>query len=167
MKTHSSEDKATEITLFYTYEKDLYAFSENPDLVMNFELTRDMGKFYVKKAFVDEDEYRVLLVNYKQQMLLNNVLYDGKRDFEIATTYKEDFELGRMCDKLYDEVLDLERVLLITPFSMRVRESIGDLVALRKKPRGYSGNFNTFNVFMMMYGELFLKLDNRSNQSII
>ena len=154
-KEYSQESDTTRVTLFYTYEMDLYAFSENRDLIENFELTRDMSKFYTKNVNVTNEEYRILLSSYNTKLLLMNVLYDGKKDYELATTYEEDFELSEKCNKLYDEILRVERGVLMCPFGKELRTCFGTLVALRKKPKGYSGNFNTFNIFMEMYGYQF------------
>lgn len=149
-------EKITKVTIFYDPHGDVYAFSENKELVVLFEGTRRLRGFVKKTFSMNEYQYRSLLAMNQRQMLFMNVLTDGKHSFDFPTTYSENSLLDEECDKIYNRLLELERKILLFPLEQEMREAIGTLIAARKAPEGKYGKYNTFNIFVELFKESIL-----------
>ena len=150
------EDKLTKVTIFYDPDGDVYAFSENKNLVMLFENTRRLKGYIKKKVTMNEYQYRAFLAFYKNRMMFLNVLTDGEKSFDYVTTYQEDSDLDRRCDEIYNHLIELEMKLLPLPFTNEMRNKMADLVVARKSKEGKFGKFNTFEIFIDLFKDSIL-----------
>lgn len=99
---------------------------------------------------MDDDEYKEFSYFNRNKMLFLNVLTDGERSYDYATTYEEEALLSSYCDKLYDRVLELKTYLLSLPFNDKYRDiiqEVADIVKYDENECGKFGYFNTFNIF--------------------
>ena len=146
----------TKVTIFYAPSGDVYAFSENKELVTLFEGTRMLRGYIKKKVTMNELQYRAFLAFHKTEMLFLNVLTDGEKSFDFVTTYQENSILDMECDKIYDRVLKLEASLLPLPFTDKIRDNLGNIVVGRKSEVERFGKFNTFEIFVNLFKESIL-----------
>lgn len=115
-----------------------------------------MNKFYVKKVKMTDEEFRGLLSKENKHQLFDNVLFDGKNDFMIATTYEEDEKLNSVCDDINDNLLKMEKQLMKLPFSSNVRDVIGSLISFRKqfeKDVGFC--YISLDIFFNLFSDTF------------
>lgn len=145
----------TKVWLFYK-DNSLYAFTADKHYSKNFKRMRNMNKFYVKKVKMTDEEFRGLLSKENKHQLFDNVLFDGKNDFMIATTYEEDEKLNSVCDDINDNLLKMEKQLMKLPFSSNVRDVIGSLISFRKqfeKDVGFC--YISLDIFFNLFSDTF------------
>lgn len=150
------EDKLTKVTIFYDPDGDVYAFSENKNLVMLFENTRRLKGYIKKKVTMNEYQYRAFLQFNQNHMMFLNVLTDGEKSFDYVTTYQENDTLDKRCDDIYNRLMKLEYLLFPIPFEEEVRKKLADLVAARKSKEGKFGKYNTFEIFVDLFKDSIL-----------
>ena len=150
------EYKTTKVTIFYDPSGDVYAFSENKNLVTLFEGTRRLRGYIKKKVTMNEYQYRSFLAFYTNRMMFLNVLTDGEKSFDFVTTYQENSDLDKRCDDIYNRLMKLEYLLLPIPFDEEVRKKLADLVVARKSKEGKFGKFNTFEIFVDLFKDSIL-----------
>lgn len=152
----NDRDSITKVTIFYDPDGDVYAFSENKDLVTLFEGTRLLRGFTKKKLTMNELQYRSFLAFHNTNMLFLNVLTDGDKSFDFVTTYKENSLLDAECDRIYDKILELERILLPLPLADKFRKHFAGIVSARNADPTTMGKFNTFEIFVKLFKESIL-----------
>lgn len=150
------DEGTTKVVIFYAPGGDVYAFSENKELVTLFEGTRMLKGYIKKKVTMNELQYRAFLAFNRNQMLFLNVLTDGKRSFDFVTTYQENSDLDKKCDEIYNKTLELEKKLLLLPFEEETRNNLGELIIGRKSREGKFGKYNTFEIFVDLFKDSIL-----------
>lgn len=150
------EYKTTKVTIFYDPCGDVYAFSENKNLVTLFEGTRRLRGYIKKKVTMNEYQYRSFLAFYTNRMMFLNVLTDGEKSFDFVTTYQENSDLDKRCDDVYNKLMDLEMTLIPSPLTYDLRNTLADLVVARKSKEGKFGKFNTFEIFVDLFKDSIL-----------
>lgn len=155
-------EKITKVTIFYDPSGNVYAFSENKEIIDLFEATRLLNGYIKKKVTMNEYQYRSFLAFHQNQMLFLNVLTDGEKSFDFPTTYEENTALDIECDADFNRLLELERILILFPFEKKMREALGTMIATRKAPDGKFGKYNTFEIFVKIFKESILQYFRKS-----
>ena len=146
----------TKVYLFYK-DKDLYAMTTNEELARTFEIQRKQGYFYKKEVHATPEQMKACSYVNRNCMLFSNVLTDGKSDYYMVTTYSENDLLEDYCSRIYDEVLRLESELYSIPWEPEVYEALNTISKCRKSAEeSMKGTFNSFNIFMMLFGDTVL-----------
>ena len=143
----------------YVYLKDgeVYAYTENKKIDEQFKLTRRMDKFKRKKMEFDEESWKGFMWIHQQQMMLENVLTDGKSSFTFVTTYQEDYEIGLYCERIYDDLLDIRKKMLKVPWDFKMRKILSVFItAINEKEDKKFGKFDTFKIFIKLFGDTVL-----------
>jgi hypothetical protein len=94
---------------------------------------------------------------HRMEMLFENVLCDASKSYQFVTTYGEDFEISSACDEFYDSFLEAQKDVLILPLTEELRAAV-DFIAKDIKESLHSdtnpmGPYNTFNIFMRLFGD--------------
>lgn len=150
------ENKITKVTIFYDPDGFVYAFSENKELIALFEGTRRLKGYIKKKVTMNEYQYRSFLMFNRNQMMFLNVLTDGEKSFDFVTTYQENADLDKRCDDIYNKLIDLELKFMPLPFTDEIRNTLADLVVVRKMKEKKFGKYNTFEIFMELFKDSIL-----------
>ena len=146
----------TKLYLFYK-DKDLYAMTTNEELARTFEIQRKKGCFYKKEVRATSEQLKACSYVNRNCMLFSNILTDGKNDYYMVTTYSENDLLEDYCDRIYDEILKLESELYSIPWESEIYDTISAISECRKKSEeSEKGTFNSFNIFMMLFGDTVL-----------
>lgn len=145
--------RTRKVTLFILKEdKDLYAFSDDKKIVIEFMCTREIDNFIVKEKRMDDEEY-VVFCHYNSGKILNtDYLYDGTHTFGFPMTIDESSKLDLEIDQIYKRVGDSEIVKYIKIFKGKYKKSL-------KKVFDYASSFyhnediefNSFNVFIKLF----------------
>lgn len=95
----------------YVLGGQIYAWTLTAGIKELFEKQRNINKFKKLTYDVDEDsdDLSVFIYINKEKQLVNEILYDGKSDFEIAATYAE---INQMTDKFNDVLNNLDCLIL-------------------------------------------------------
>ena len=148
--------ETNKIYLYYK-DKDLYAMTTNKELARTFEVQRKSGIFYKKEVIATAEELKACSYVNRNCMLFSNVLTDGKTDYYMVTTYSENDLLEDYCDKIYDEILKLECELYSIPWESEMYDTLNTLSKCRQKSEeSEKGTFNSFNIFLMLFGDTVL-----------
>jgi hypothetical protein len=156
------DEKLVKIWTFYRILPDghveLYAYTQDKGMAELFEKTRNPKKFIKRKNQVPELYAKLFMHQNKLKMLTTNVLTDGKQSYTFITTYEEDSMLSKRCEEVYDEFLELEKRITQFPFNKKMRNLLDFIIAdfrasFSNKEENPYGSFNTFNIFMQLYGD--------------
>ena len=145
--------ETNKIYLYYK-DKDLYAMTTNKELAKTFEVQRKTGFFYKKEVIATAEETKVCSYINRNCILFSNILTDGNDDYYMATTYSENDLIEDYCSKVYDEILQLECELYSIPWESEIYGALDTLSKCRKKAEeNEKGTFNSFNIFLMLFGD--------------
>lgn len=157
----SSNIHDSKVTLFILKEdKDLYAFSDDKKIVIEFMCTREMDNFIVKEKRMEAEEY-VTFCHYNSGKILNtDYLYDGTHTFEFPMTIDESSKLDLEIDEIYQRVGDSEIFKYMKIFKGKYKKSL-------KKVFDYASSFyhngdtefNSFNVFIKLFNFTMMKIE--------
>jgi hypothetical protein len=140
---------------------EIYAFTENAPLAHAFTTSRNMEIFMMREKRFDDLLARQFAFENSDKMLFWNILSDREKSYEVPTTYSEDYKIGYRCDQIFDESMELQKQLLNIPFTEDIREALDfisdDMKAIYDNKDSKVGPFNTFQIFLDLFGETVLK----------
>lgn len=94
-----------------TFNKDVYAFTNDPEIAYNFSKTRNMDVFVCKTHKITESEYNIFLKNYmKEELSMHESYTKTKKSIQtinIALTRREKTMIrSDISNILYEKILE-------------------------------------------------------------
>lgn len=151
-------DENEEYRVYIVYDKNgqVYALTTDKELFSDFKSTRRLDGYICKKVRMNEYQYRAFVSLFKEKLLMMNVLTDGSVSIDFVTTYGENYELERECDRIMDKIMELEREIVNFPLSDEILQCMDFLFGKRKEKEGRFGKFNSFYIFCNMFKDSIL-----------
>ena len=144
------------VYIFYNHDREIEAHTLDVKLANTFRATRSKTYYIFKSLKMNEYQYRSFLSMYNKQMIFMNVLTDGVESFNFPTTYLEELDLTKECERVYDELLLIEKEIRSFPLSDIILEHFERVASYLHKDYGRFGFFNTFNIFITTWGDKML-----------
>lgn len=138
--------------LFYHDDK-LYAITLDNTLAEQFMEQRSMDCIKYKTKKMEEDDYKYIMANNMEKMLVANPLESKHGVVTVATTYSEDEQLSSYIEYLQKDIDDALLQLKRLPFKDRYKKILlsGFHSINKKLPDGLELNIDTVSLFVDLF----------------